>query len=534
MCLAGSGGHVAAQVPGLGTPQKQTIAFTFGLGSAELDERYGQNAAAMEKFGELLRQLAETPSAHIDSIVVVSYSTTAEQLGSVEVAGRRIDAVKAYMEPLIRRSGLRQSVVVTGNVVARNNVLTPDRMFDMLKKTTVTLYLNGVLVARNSESLRFPASAAEEERRYISPFGGEETDIFGRNERPAREGRMPAAPKRSGREAEEKPRIAAVPSQPVSAGKENPADGTDMDRELQRFVDSLISAERPDTMDMKGGEIGTIPPPPAPVITEEEPCPEERDPGIDDLIRRMLAEEAATEAVAGKTGPEAVAGRAGIVVGGRDGRSAVAAVPEGDGRKIGAKPAKEPKVKPVKPVRDSREPLVLARPLVAVKTNLAYWAAVAANLEVEFYFAQRWSASVEGIYTDWNMNLYKKHYAVNEISPELRYWFGRRTGQYRGCYVGVYGHAGQFDYMFRGEQTGNTGDYYGAGLSLGAYLPFTPRFGLELGLRGGWVHAGDYDRYGYEAPRYVYRSSHTADYFGLTGAKVSLVYRFGTVGTGRR
>lgn len=535
LCLAGGIGRADAQVPGLSAPQKQVITFTFGLGSSELIERYGQNAASMSKFDKLIRQLAETPTAHIDSIVVSSYSTTAEQLGSVEVAERRIEAVKAYMAPVIRQSQLRQPVVVTGKVVARNNVIMPERLFDMLKQTTVTVYLNGVLVAKAGGGMRQAGSSADEERRYISPFGDDQ-DIFGRGkskrgsgggvaERPVKAEIIPAA----------KIEEMVKPVQTTVAAE---GDGKNIvDRELQRYIDSLT--RNAELQELPEAPKTGVVPPVAPVVTAEEPCPEDRDPEIDDLIRRLLAEESTLKVTPEVSQVEVIAvpesGKTEIA------EFEIAGSPElvrnvAQARKIKVKPVKEPKAKPVKPdkpLKAQREPLVLVRPLVAVKTNLAYWAAVAANVEVEFYFAKRWSAAVEGVYTDWNMNLYKKHYAVNEISPEIRYWTGRKEGQYRGLYVGVYGHIGQFDYMFKNQDTGNTGDYYGAGISLGGYLPFSRHFGMELGLRGGYVHAGDYDRYYYDAPHYMYKSSRSANYFGLTGAKVSLVYRFG-LGAGRK
>lgn len=536
LCLAGSVGRADAQVPGLSTPQKQVISFTFGLGSSELNERYGQNAVSMSKFDKLILQLAETPSAHIDSIVVTSYSSTAEQLGSVEVAERRIDAVKAYLEPVIRQSQLRQPVVVTGNVVARNNVIMPEQLFDMLKKTTVTVYLNGVLVAKSGKDTRSAGNAAEEERRYVSPFGGE--DIFGRGGG-KRETSVVVEPKKVEAEQPVVPMVRIRPAeQPpvaITTGKNT------LDPDLQRYIDSLtVNAKSQELPEARGGTVEgetenkVITPPVEPVITEEVPCPEDRDPEIDDLIRRLLAEESTVNvAPAVDAGQVSEVKKAEVVeleiIGEPEAGQEVA-----DTRKIKVKPVKEPKIKPVRPVKAPHEPMVLVRPLVSVKTNLAYWAAVAANLEVEFYFSKRWSAAVEGVYTDWNMNLYKKHYAVNEISPEIRYWTGRREGQYRGFYIGVYGHLGQFDYMFKNEATGNTGDYYGGGISLGGYLPFTRHFGMELGLRGGFVHAGDFDRYYYDAPHYMYKSSHSANYIGLTGAKVSLVYRFGLGNTGRK
>lgn len=574
-CVAGIGQQATAQSTQLTAPQKQEIPFTFGLGSAEFYEGYGNNAASMRKFSELMQQIAASPAAHIDSIVVTAFSTTSEQLGTVELAERRVDAVKAYVEPIVRQSEYAQPVIVAGSVVARNNVFSPDQVFTLLKKVNVTIYLNGVLMADTRRTTR-STSAADEERRYLSPFGhDDQMDVFGHYKKTesARQEPTVIVPESSKQtpvvvpttppeeslyaeqqkqqpvvpQAERTPETVAVPAgvptetpsvaaqpQPVRPAPEVQTTGTTggLDPELQRFIDSLtramdvqpVAPATPQTQPVPEEEI-IITPPPAPVITEAEPCPEGCDPEIAALINKMLAEEAAHQQTPTTSITPALP----------EPKQTTTPVEEQPVEEeevvvVPLKPEKQPKpqkVKPVKPVKAPRQPLVLDRPVVAVKTNLAYWAAIAANLEAEFYFAKRWSAAVEGVYTDWNMNLYKKHYAVNEISPELRYWLGKRHGEYRGLYVGVYGHLGQFDYMFQNQETGNTGDYYGAGISFGAYLPFTKHFGMELGLRGGWVHADNFDRYYYEAPNYVYRSSYTANYFGLTGAKVSLVYRFG-------
>ncbi|MDE5944450.1 MAG: DUF3575 domain-containing protein [Rikenella sp.] len=654
--LGGIGGQAKAQVSDLGAPQKQVVAFTFSLGSSELSERYGGNAAAMTQFDKLIQQLAGSSAAHIDSIVVASYASSADQLGNVEVAERRIDAVKAYIEPIIRKSQLRQAVVVTGNVVMKNNIMMPQQMFDLLKRVNVTIYMNGMLTADAGRTVRNRGIGGEEQR-YISPFGNGDTDVFGRSTAAKQDATaqksistvvapesttgdhtnvfpqhpVTATPDRQTQQPQqtetkktqettgaanaeqqvlqqqvqvlqqqvqqlqqqlqqqqlqqqqrpiEQPQEPQQQQHPAQQGQQyvpqtqpKPQQGQGVvDSELQRYIDSLAATinmnERapiiPMTTEVQPttqAQVQAAPvvaeqqkpvkQPETPVITEEEPCPAERDSDIDDLIRRMLFEEATGRAqttvsevkpqqpqepqqqVEAQPQPEikpkreVVAFEVVTTTGGEDTEVEAQETEQTKVEKV--KPAKEPKVKPVKPVKALREPMVLVRPLVAAKTNLAYWTAVAANLEAEFYFAERWSASIEGVYSNWNMNLYKKHFAVNEISPEVRYWFARRVGEYRGLYLGVYGHLGQFDYMFKDQDTGNTGDYFGAGLSLGAYLPFTRHFGMEIGVRGGWIHAGKYDRYYYDAPssHYIYKSSHTKDYFGLTGAKVSLVYRFG-------
>ncbi len=726
-----------AQGQGLGAPQKQSVDFAFGLGNSELSVNYGQNAAAMAKFDKLVRDVANSASARIDSVVITAYSTATNPLGNVDVAEQRVSAVKAYVDPVIRNSQLRQAVVVTGNVVAKNNVMMPDQVFGMLKKVTVTVYMNGSSLAKKGTT-NGGGTMGSDESRYMSPFGG--SNVFGTTSRQQqtaaqadthrepqqvavevvpkhafsakeqpRQEVVVARPAEPQQPAQTKPVVAERESEvilPVDNNKSTPKDDYKkepvrqseavavtpvapaeplweptkeekkaLDAELQRFIDSLAQLEVKRKQEatavapapavvVETPKVSNVQPVRPAVVADNSYAQQGRNPEIDALVQQLLKEQGATATATVPAGRGGATNIAGLELGNRtddktnkvvleeisttllrssnakqkaimeleiSGSSAFVAG-MADAKKIKMKPAKagtvveakpvkaeklakqkpvvvakekekikveeeviavtpivpaevvakeeikekekeevkpvkvkpvkpskavaievvpveevetakvkekeevKPvKVKPVKPVKAEKpakiktahEPMTLVRPLVAAKTNLAYWAGVAANAEVEFYFAKRWSAMVEGVYTDWNMNLYKKHYAVNEISPEVRYWTTRKAGQYRGLYVGVYGHLGQFDYMSKDRLTGGkTGDYYGAGISVGGYLPFTPHFGMELGLRGGYVRA-NYDRYHKEVSTYIYESSKSANYFGLTGAKVSLVYRFG-------
>lgn len=180
---------------------------------------------------------------------------------------------------------------------------------------------------------------------------------------------------------------------------------------------------------------------------------------------------------------------------------------------------------PAAPAREARTPRVRpdVHPRFGVKTNLLYWVGTTLNLEAEFYWGDRYSIGVEGLYTDWSLNLVKKHYAVSSIGPEFRYWVNG-DGRFNGFYAGVYGHVGQFDAKFK--WTGYTGDFYGGGLALGYVVPLGGHWGADLGIRLGYIY-GDYDTYYYEKPYYMYKGSDKKGYFGPTGARISVVYRFG-------
>lgn len=190
----------------------------------------------------------------------------------------------------------------------------------------------------------------------------------------------------------------------------------------------------------------------------------------------------------------------------------------------------QPEPAPVSPVREKRE----FRPLLAVKTNLLYWAGVmpdfkhytfVPNLEIEYFFKKRWSLSATG---DYMKRSYGNgcFYGISAWSVEPRWWF-RGDGCFRWFYLGAYGQVGDYDVQnSRTALDGTTGKLWGAGLSVGAAIPFSDRFGLEVGIRGGYRHAG-MKEYVHEAPDYFLERKGTDNHWGVIGIKASLYYRFG-------
>lgn len=174
------------------------------------------------------------------------------------------------------------------------------------------------------------------------------------------------------------------------------------------------------------------------------------------------------------------------------------------------------------------------RPLLAVKTNLLYWATVmpdfksytfVPNLEIEWFFKDRWSLSGTGNFAKWSYGN-GNFFGISSWSIEPRWWF-KGDGRFRWFYLGAYGQVGDYDVQNdRVSLDGNTGKLWGAGLSLGAVIPFSDRFGLELGIRGGYRHA-KVNGYVHEAPDYFREFTERDNHWGVTGIKASLYYRFG-------
>lgn len=177
------------------------------------------------------------------------------------------------------------------------------------------------------------------------------------------------------------------------------------------------------------------------------------------------------------------------------------------------------------------------RPMLGIKTNLLTWASImpdfkhyntyVPNLEVEYYFADKWSVAASGAYADWSAGG-NKYFAVSDWSVEPRYWFNN-DGRFRWFYAGVYGQMGDYDNQnLHIDDFGNTGDYFGGGVSLGAMIPLGNRFGFELGIRGGYLNR-ELKAYSYstEDAAYYLESKETKNEWGIMGIKASLLFRIG-------
>ena len=173
------------------------------------------------------------------------------------------------------------------------------------------------------------------------------------------------------------------------------------------------------------------------------------------------------------------------------------------------------------------------RPFLAIKTNLLYWATImpdfhsytfVPNLELEWFFCNRWSLSGTGNFAKWSYG--DDFFGISSWSIEPRFWLNG-NGRFRGFYLGVYGQAGDYDSQNgRADLDGNTGNLWGTGLSFGAAIPFSDRVGLEVGIRGGYRHS-EVNGYTYEAPDYFLDYETSDNHWGVTGIKASLYFRFG-------
>lgn len=181
---------------------------------------------------------------------------------------------------------------------------------------------------------------------------------------------------------------------------------------------------------------------------------------------------------------------------------------------------------PQKPVPSEPAPCRCEPPFLAIKTNLAYWAMlITPNLELEAYFARRFSFSAEGVYR-WLKDSRAKGntYNLAYASPELRMYL-RDDATYRGHYFGLYGQYGEYDIKM--GHTGRQGNYRGMGISYGYIFKFN-RFDclyFDLGISAGYGRM-KYDSYYWYDPCNAFKSHSEKNWWGPTKLKASIMWRF--------
>lgn len=189
--------------------------------------------------------------------------------------------------------------------------------------------------------------------------------------------------------------------------------------------------------------------------------------------------------------------------------------------------------------------------LMAVKTNLLPWCTVAPsillgtgnvklqkgsfmpNIELEWYFARRWSLAVSGMYSDFSYkDKTRDRWSVSEFSAEPRVW-PLHPGEFTWLNAGLFGEYGDFDVQ-GGEIDpdtevlyGRTGRFWTMGLSIGSLIPLGKGFCSEVSVRAGYRSIFDGKKYRYDKiDDKNYLETRFSSTSFMIGLKVSLVYRF--------
>lgn len=158
----------------------------------------------------------------------------------------------------------------------------------------------------------------------------------------------------------------------------------------------------------------------------------------------------------------------------------------------------------------------------AMKTNILGYAVLMPNLELEWKFADRWSAALGGSVAWYAMSDHSKVYRVATVMPELRFWAVERS-RWKGMYVGIFGGAGLYD--LSNSTKGHEGEGVMAGLSVGYMWPIGKHLSLDAGAGAGYLRVRDKVYVPLDG-HFLYQFTKNIDYLGPLRLKLSLVWRF--------
>ena len=169
------------------------------------------------------------------------------------------------------------------------------------------------------------------------------------------------------------------------------------------------------------------------------------------------------------------------------------------------------------------------RPLLALKTNLLFDAALMPNVEIEVPVGKRWSVNGEYAFPWWQFDRGKYCMQVLMGGLEGRYWLGSRKSRedrevLTGHFLGLYAGGGKYD--LQGGEKGYQGEFFiAAGVSYGWATRIARHLHLEFNIGIGLLRT-DYRHYhardNYQTLLWQENGKYT--WFGPTKAKISLVW----------
>lgn len=169
------------------------------------------------------------------------------------------------------------------------------------------------------------------------------------------------------------------------------------------------------------------------------------------------------------------------------------------------------------------------RPIIALKTNMLFDAALMPNVEIEVPIGNRWSVNGEYLFPWWVTK--DNRYCLQILSGALegRYWFANPRNRQRrkvltGQFIGLYAGIGEYDLQWK--ESGYQGEFFiAAGVSYGWATEIARNLHIEMSIGIGFLRT-DYRHYhpidNYQTLLWQENGKYT--WLGPTKAKVSLVW----------
>lgn len=156
---------------------------------------------------------------------------------------------------------------------------------------------------------------------------------------------------------------------------------------------------------------------------------------------------------------------------------------------------------------------------IVLRANLLRWATLTPDLGLEWRINHHIGILANGSWTSWSWNSKSRRYALWAISPEVRYYIGKKNWGYLGAMY----HVGEFNYKL--GYTGRQGNYQGGGITGGYILPLNRTLSLDFHTGIGYTRT-EYDKYKVINNVRVQQGSTDKNYWGINQLGVTLVWKF--------
>lgn len=155
---------------------------------------------------------------------------------------------------------------------------------------------------------------------------------------------------------------------------------------------------------------------------------------------------------------------------------------------------------------------------LSLRANLLRWATATPDLGIEWRINPSLGIQINGSWAPWKWDNKNRHYALWEVSPEIRYYIGKSQ---KG-YLGLLYKAGEFNYKLSG--TGTQGNIMGGGITGGYQLKLNKALSLDFNLGLGYLYT-DYEKYSVTDGICIRQDKETKNWWGLVSAGVTLVWK---------
>lgn len=164
-------------------------------------------------------------------------------------------------------------------------------------------------------------------------------------------------------------------------------------------------------------------------------------------------------------------------------------------------------------------------PLVAIKSNLLYDAALTPDLGIELSLSRRISVGLESVYAWWSNDRTHRYWRIRGGWLDISWWFGAASRRQRltGHHVGIYASMHDYDFEFGNKGWQARNPTFGTGFTYGYSFRLNGRLCLDLHLRAGYA-GGRVTEYIPQCGTYMCVRKFQSSYWGLTGAGVTLVW----------